>query len=396
MKLIKLFYLLLLLNACETGSGEKKTRLSSVAIRLKATISDSIPLFDDKLSFSYVNLQKIDKDTILAFQHPILNLSLLNSKGKLIKEISRKGELKGQFIGDFIEPYFAEDGNLYVLEEGNASRITVFNTKLEFIRHISLNKYLNGSYCPPVKANILVDAIANASSKRILLGIGSTIHHPNEQKYYKELASIAELKLDLKEINSEITYRLPYKDFESIKNALSNNKKTWDMPFAFFKKSGDQLFVKFEFDNLCYVYDFDTWELKTEIEVHPAYQAYNFTNEFRIIKDPAESFADMWKLRFSNIYYNAFDVKGNKIFMVYPKSIPLSKVPQTSQQYLKHISLPVLHIIDYQTKEEYYVDLPSHLSIEKLYALNEKEIYMTGNSLLNEDIYLYKLQINYD
>ncbi|WP_332912206.1 hypothetical protein [Algoriphagus boritolerans] len=100
-----LFLLILSGYSCGNGYSISNDSFNDENVNASLILKNKIKLFNDSLAFSYYNLEKIDSDSILVFQHPLLNLSLFDTQGNFIREIARKGNMKEDFRAEFILPY---------------------------------------------------------------------------------------------------------------------------------------------------------------------------------------------------------------------------------------------------------------------------------------------------
>lgn len=360
-------------------------------------VTDSIPLYNDSLSFRFFDVSRFSKDSILAFQHPALNLSLLDRKGVFRKNISKKGDLLGQFIGTFLQPNFSADGYLFVVEDGNTPCISVFDPDLKFVKRIYLNEYIDYDYVPTLQSTSFVEK--NNQGTKIFLSTNTTQYGFSSAELYKRTSSIIEIDLD-KDFNVKGKKRfLPYQSFEKIRSALSENKKDWDSPVA--QLAADPItrsrYVKYEFDDNLYAYD-QNWHLLRTYHVSPPYSGAGYGIPFNQgISDPQKSMETDFKWRYANIYYYSMDVRDGKAFLLYWKPLPADGIPKNQFEENKVLVTPVLHIIDLKTGKQFYTNLPGKFSpYSHVAALNRKEVMISGNSKTSEDIQLYKLRLAYE
>ncbi|AMR33101.1 hypothetical protein A0256_17610 [Mucilaginibacter sp. PAMC 26640] len=382
----------LLLFSCRSF-GNRNPEAKEISFK----ITDSIPLYNDSLSFRFFDISKIAHDSILAFQHPALNLSLLNHKGVFQKTISKKGELLGQFVGTFIQPNLSTDNFLFVVEDGNTPCISIFNPAFKFVKRIYLNQYIDYDYVPTLQSTSFVEKTDGVT--KLFLSTNTTQYGFSSPDLYKRTSSVMELDLD-KDFNviSKKRY-LPYKNYPKIQSALAANKKDWDSPVAQIAADAPTKtkYVKYEFDDNLYAYD-DNWHLIKTYAVSPPYATGGYSIPFNQgIRDQQKSTETDFKLRYANIYYYSMDIKDGKAFILYLKPLEADAIPKNQFEENKVVVTPVLHVIDLKTDKQFFVNLPVKLSpYSHVAALNSNEVMISGNSKINEDIQLYKIKLNYE
>lgn len=386
--------------ACGLYSGcsdtpDMQPATSNAAKNMQLSLTDSIPLYNDSLSFSFINIDKIEADTVLAYQYPILNLSLLNRQGMFKKEISRKGTLKEQFVSAFINTRFAQDGNLYVLEEGNVPRLTVFNKDLQYVRNILLTDKLGTHYIPTLKSSFYLDfPDTKVDSFLLHVSIGSVIFHPSSKKLYLQDSSFAVMTITKGKVQ-DVRFKVPLQEIAGIKNGLEQDRKTWDSPTPVFRAADDKFYVKYEFDDLVYVFN-KNWNLLKTYSINFPYSFATYSTPFKPVSDHNESIESDFKFRYRNKYYYSMDIYGSKVFLLYYK--PSSgKLPRNVVEERKYNPVTILHVLDMASNEEYRCELPPFISpYSNVMVKNANEVFFLGNNKQQEDINIYKFRINYD
>lgn len=401
MKLLKIIVCIAIFVSCSKKQDNEQTNSSKPLRKATYTLLDSIPLFNDSLAFSQVYPQKILVDSILVYQYPQLNLSLINKKGELLKAISKKGGLKGQFTGDFLFPFWCEDGNLYVLEEGNNCKITIFDKNLDFIKSISIAYEMGDKYVP-VAESVMNVSIMSDQLVKVIITCGDVTRATFSKDYYKKGTGFVEMSIDRKNFNvKDIKYKLPYTGFDAVNKALDENKRYWHSPFGHLVKEDKKIFVKYNFDNKLYVYD-ENWEKLSNYNINPIYNGesanFNLTfDNYSEEKNPDKSILNQHSFEFSNINYSTFDVFDTKVFAIYKKPVKKDLLPKSTKDYINFSPIPVLHIFDLKTNEEHSIDLTTKFSpYREIFVENAQTVYIMGNPNLTEDVYLYKLHINYE
>jgi hypothetical protein len=381
---------------CNSSSADVQSARTLNHHPLQAFLQDSIPLFNDTLSFSFFNAEKIASDTVLAYQYPILNLSLLDSKGSFKKEISRKGVLKEQFISAFINTRFGPDGKLYVLEEGNVPRLTIFSNDLQYLRSISLADKIGNHYIPTLKSSFYIDFPDAAKDSMILhVNIGSILFHPSSMRLYQQDSSIAVIYISKGEVK-DVQFKVPLHEVQKVKSGLAEGRKDWDSPIPQFRKQGQQFYLKYEFDDHVYVYD-NNWKPVNTFKVNLPYEFPGYSTSFEPIKDHNKSVEADFRLRYQNPFCYSMDVYGNKLFMLYYKPPGSSNLPRNVSEERKYNPVSVLHVLDMNTRQEYTTELPGYVSpYGQVTALNENEVLLAGNNKRQEDINIFKFRVNYE
>lgn len=399
MKKRRLFILLILLLSAaaagyfifkdrRTGSAQG-ARLSSLSL----IVEDSIPLFNDSLSFSFANLQKCGSDSILAFQYPILNLSLLDGKGNFRREITRRGELKEQFTSAFINTCFAKDGRLYVLEEGNAPRLRIFDKNLNYLNSINLADKLGNHYIPTLSSYFYIDFPADSAYDMVLhTSIGSTLYHTSSKKLYEQDSSFASVFIKNNEVR-KVIFSIPLAGFATVKEALKTDRKSWDSPNPVLKYNNGFFYVKYEFDDSVYLYN-AKWERLKAYCIGSSSGDRNFATKFEPIMDLTKSIASDLKVRYSNRYYFSMDIYGDNIYLLYYKPSDPARIPANLPEEQKYQPQIVLHQYNMTNGREATCELPGYISpYTKLFINNEGDIYLLGNNKIQEDINVYKFSV---
>lgn len=387
--------------SCAKKESNEPTKSFSKPSNATYLITDSIPLFNDTLAYSQIFPQKLLFDSILVYQYPQLNLSLINKKGKLLKTISKKGDLKGEFSGDYLFPFWGSDGNLYILEEGNSSKITIFDKSLNFLKSIVLTHHLSDKFVPAVESIMDVKIVSDKIIKATIT-CGDVTRPTFAKEYYEKGNSFAEITINRKDFSViDVQYKLPYTDFEIVNNSLDENKRYWHSPFGRLVRKNKSLFIKYNFDNKLYEYD-DNWKMIHEYQLNPSWlsKSENFSrpfDNFKEEKDVETSMANQHSFEFSNINYNSFKIVDNTVFIIYKKPVMKDLLPISTKDYVNYSPTPVLHILNLSNKKEYNIDLTTKFTAyREIFVENPETVYIMGNPNLSEDVYLYKLHISYE
>ena len=356
------------------------------------TVYDSIPLHNDSITYPYVNIDKLGKDSLLAFSFPSLHLYLLDSTGRIVQTINQKGNLKGQFRNVFIDPLWGPDGRLYVLEQGSGSRVTVFDHQLHYAYSAPALQDQDQYFLSLIQASSV--ARADPKGVQIVSSISNNVYSKYLRELYEEMSSIVSFFITGADV-SAAQLALPYQDFSSVQQSLQQDQKNWDEPTAYFDYADGLYYVKYEFDDRVYVYD-DTFTRQREIELHPAYPGRSYHSPLRKPEGATEQLASDFVLRYSRPYYYSIAVADNKIFTLYARPEAEEAIPRTIAEEQEFISFPVLHIYDLETGEEYSADLGYRFDpYAKVYPRENGDICLIGNTKLREDIYLYKCKLSY-
>lgn len=358
--------------------------------RGKYDIIDSTKLFSDSTSFEFLNIDKISEGTILAFQYPILNLSLLNSKGKLIKEINRQGNLKGNFSCQFIDCKWFEE-YLYVLEEGNKFGIIIYDKNLNFVKAVNFNKYFLNSFVFPKVTSF--EIIRKNKNIEMLLSIANDRYNYYTPDYYLNSSSVAVVKMENMDVK-DVKYVLPYKSFDSISNSITVDKRMWNNPNVFFQYSDGMLYLKYNFDDIIYVVDINDYKIIDMIKMNIVYSPKDkeFVSFSKPDNVPRRAIKNMMKLSYVNSELQSFLLKKNKIYALY--NIPTNREKiQDSPVGLNKMSIEsVVYVIDLKTKKQNHYVFNNSFNFSSLYA-DDNYVYLTSNQFITENPYLYKIKL---
>lgn len=358
---------------------------------------DSVPLYNDSLSFNFVSLGGSESDTFYAFRYPMLDLSLLSKKHGFLKEISRKGAGKTQFKGPFIKPQKAADNRLYVMEEGNTPRLTIYDSANKLVRSIELKNNIKYHYIPTLKSSFYIDVIDQAKDSIVLYTtIGSYVHSVFSKKLYEQDSSIAIIPI-VDGVVKEIQYKVPLSSSLEIRTGLKDNKRNWEFPIPLMSFNDGFFYLKYPFDQKVYKYD-RQFNLMDTYMITPQFSYSNYAVPFGYHpKGTTESIQNDFYLRYLNNSYFSMDVRDNKIYLLYYKPVSLSDIPKTFAEEEKKYIPVILHVYDIKTRENFSTELPSSISQYSSFNLVGNGIaYLMGNAKRKPDIYLYKYQFNYD
>jgi hypothetical protein len=389
---------LLILFSCNSGDKEEKKEVAATnapAEEIQYRLQDSMPLYNDSAAFSYINLQKIDSGFVLAFQHPNLNLSVLDTKGNIVKKIGVKGSLPENFRGDYLETGQSANGKFYVLDEGSVVWLKVYDASYKLQKTIDLHRHLKDYTVPPVTGSFTVISV-NDSIDRFIITPISTVMNPTDKEFYEKNPVLIQFDLSVKTLAiSNIKNLLSFADISSIADAIESDKKKWEDAVPLVKYYNNLFYLKFPFDNDLYVYD-SSWKLQKKYQLRPAYKSYDFSTKFKH-EEPnmIASFAAQMQQQFSNHSYNAMAVVNDKAYFLYPMPIEKDKVPKTPHEWQKFVPTPILHVVDLKTDKQWYSQLPGNLNTFYIYPVADSVIYITQHPFSNEDLNVYKLSVQF-
>lgn len=372
-------------NSCSVSNEISKQENLGGSLILKKKIK----LFNDSLAFSYYNLEKIGSDSILVFQHPLLNLSLLDSQGNFIKEIARKGSMKEDFRGEFILPLWGENGKLYVLEEGNFTRLSVFDRNLNYLTSINLSQSLENSFAVPLISNAAIEVLDDSKDKiRLSLPVSSTIYSLNDPKFYETGYFMALLTIEGSQVIN-IEFEAPIIGNLTIKEDVSKNRRSWAYITPIYLNQNGINFLKFRFDNDLYSFD-SSWNLLNILKFEDHFDYPKFSIDLLDIDDPTQKSKMDYKIKYMNKLYQSGYIKGGKIFLLFNKPpTSISKIPESFGEDWAYSPEMALLVKDFITGNEYIVDLPNSLSPWGEVFVDDNElIYLVDNPKNGEELYI--------
>ncbi|MCK7556209.1 hypothetical protein MKQ70_14775 [Chitinophaga sedimenti] len=399
-KIITIALLCATIIACNSSGGNKVQQsadLSNISLTVcEARPADSIKTYNDSLSFDYYDLGKLDADTLLAFQYPLLNLSLLDTNGNFLREISRKGRLLENFQGSFITSQWDKQNNLYLLEEGNNFSIAVFDNALKFRYRVNLVKSLPDNFVFPLSTSFhLVEE--DGGVKRIYMSSGDIRYNVFSEEYYTKANSLISFRLDSTSV-SEVKHHLPFNTFDAVKSGISGDSRAWNTPVVFFDMNNDKGFLKYKFDDNIYICGRDALSIEQVIPLKLQWgkdRAYT-TSFGNARKTQFESAKEQLLLQYANINYNGIKVAGNKAYVLYTKPIPQSEVPDNPNQTSQMDISPVLHIVDLEDpSKQYSVEFSPKYNAREFSVDQKGNVFLSSNPMKEENSYIYKFTIDF-
>lgn len=392
MKHLITIILIFVLFSCNEKKEESIDN-SSISKEGSYILHDSIKLHDESRSFSYFNIEKIEKDTLLAFQYPVLNLSLFNKKGDFIKEISRQGIDIGQFSGQFIEPKWFNN-KLYVLEEGAAFGISIFSQSLKFEKYINLNSSITDGFLYPKITSFAIEKDKN-QHYMLYVSIASDKHNPYLPIYYEESFSIAKIELNENYNILKTDFYLKFNEFSSVQNAIKSNKRTWVNANTFFNIYKDFLCVKYAFDDNIYLIDKMSMKKVKQISLDRSFLKMKeklYTNFSNPDMTPKVLTKDRLMIEFGNSDYQNIKIENNFAYILSFLPIPKEKIVSNPEEIQKMNIKPLLFKVDLQNGITKYYIFPEKYSAFSS-DISNNYLYLISNTDRIEDPYLYKFSL---
>lgn len=389
-KIISLTSLIICLLSCSDNKSGSQSDIQIESLKRNYKIVDSLKLFTDSTSFEYLNIDKIKNDTVLAFQYPILNLSLLNSNGRFIKEINRQGNLKGNFSGQFIDSKWFED-YLFVLEEGMKFGIIIYDKNLKFIKAVNFNKYFLNSFVFPKVTSF--EIIRKKKNIEIILSIANDKYNYYKPDYYLNTNSIAIIEMKDMEVQN-VKFGLPYKNFDSVNKFIADDERTWNNPNVLFQYSDNLLYLKYNFDDLIYVVDINEYKIINTIKINTVYapKKKEFVSFSKPEMTPKKAVKEMMKLSYTNSELQSFLLKKDKIFALYNVPTDNDKIQENPSGLNKMNVKLVIYVIDLKTKKQSHYIFNDSYSFSTFYTDGDF-VYLTSNQFITENPYLYKIKL---
>lgn len=384
------FYLTILLFfviSCEKTKENSVTGLTDQGLSpIKLNLQDSIPLFNDSVFFSSFNFRSVHFGKVFGSAYPGLNLSAvdLKSVGK-IDFISSYGEGPGEFQNK-IETILAPNGDIYVLEQFNKSRLVIFDSSYQYKSTINLTNHIVGYYPKSSKSYFQVRAL-DENTNRIYFALSSTELSRSDKDYY-DLYSIVELDIDIHSFEvKNVELKLRYNDITPVKGFVTSRKRVWNYIQPIFSVEEEHIFVYYPGTEVIFEFDF-SWNLLNEYPIYYEYPSYKYSADFNDIEGTVERLYLENKLLYGNYNITYIDSKSNLIFFTYKKPISpetisedFMVVPQTDR---------ILHIIDRNSGRQYSQLLKGNIKFGSIFQVNQNTISFLGRDQNSEeDYYLY-------
>jgi len=391
MKILNLIIFLTLFTSCkkELTSKINPTNYNTTTKEIQYTITDSIQLNKNK-NYSFINLEKYNVDSIYAFTYPQLEFDILNRKGELVNEITKKGDGPGELNKLFTMALC--DNKIFLIECDNYYKCYVFDANtLEYITLIDLQEQESSMFPYPLISSFNV---IKQNTDYILTFAGSNFTHSTENKqYYKENNAIAEYRIDQKFNVIKYTERLPYYKFESMIRNLNSNIRFWDHAIVQYKHYKSNNIIAPFFSDSIFVYNKD-WKLTKKIKINFKNRK-NHTVSFAKIGGIEKRLKQDFALRFANRNFYSMDIQNDKIFLLYPEEVNVNEIPQNSEQYKYFAPKATLLCIDLNTNSQFKINLPEKVSYYGGFkVLNNNTIIIPSNTMYQEDFYLYQINIS--
>ncbi|SEF58170.1 NHL repeat-containing protein [Algoriphagus boritolerans] len=390
-----LFLLILSGYSCGNGYSISNDSFNDENVNASLILKNKIKLFNDSLAFSYYNLEKIDSDSILVFQHPLLNLSLFDTQGNFIREIARKGNMKEDFRAEFILPLWGKNGQLYVVEEGNVTRLSVFDKGLNYLTSINLSQFLESSFVVPLISNASIEIVDPSKDQiKLALPIASTIYSLNDPKFYETDNFIALFTIEGNQV-IDLEFKAPIIENLTIKDGISKNRRSWAYITPIYLKQNGINYLKFRFDDDLYSFD-SSWNFLDIVKFEDHFEYPNFSVDLLDMDDPIQKSKIDYKIKYMNKFYQSGYIKGEKIFMLFNKPpSSISKIPESFGDDWNYSPEMALLVKDLISGDEYIADLPNTLSPwGEIFVDDKGLIYLIDNPKNGEELYINVFEIS--
>lgn len=384
--LLSLFLCLCLYACSDIAEDSSVNQLDDVEL----TLTDSIPLYNDQMAFSSLFLRNIKENKVFGYTYPLVDLSELDLKTREVTTISMKGDGPTEFKNS-VEAVLALDGNLYVIEQYNESRLLIFNSAYKHQKTIVLTDYISGYY-PKSNFNFLQIRSLDENTFRIYISL-SQYNFSNDDMQYYDGFGITEIDINRKTFEVEnVGFHLKYTDIPPINKRLNSGEKTWYTINPIFHVAENSIFVYYPTTSVIYQYDF-SWNLVKEIAINFEFSNYVYSRDFKDIYETQKRIYEQKKAWFGNYYMTHLEVKDNRIYFTYRKPVTLDQIPEGIMELPPNDR--VFHIIDLETNLQYSYQPDFVQGIGSLFSINGDMGYFLGKTPKNqEDYVLYKYQIN--
>jgi len=390
-----IYFVVLLAFLAGCKSQENEVSLNAMTYE----VIDSIPLFNDSLAMRFVNPEKINENKILAWQHPLLNLSVFDSSGVFQQEITKRGDYPGSVNGQFIEPVWGQQNNIFLIDQGFGGWMYFFDSSFKYIRKINLLEEFPEYSISPISSH--TDLLYSSKDTLVFLSsVGNRQSGPDESAFYKSHHNFVKFTIVGQKLLSAVPI-IPLIDFESVTEALDEEKIYWDYTNAIFDISNDALYAMFHFDDYVYHYSVDDFSMPLEkIKINRKYKPVKkFENKLDSPKKLSrnERVENDYKFRYINGQYRTIKYDDGKLLIIYRKPIPETRVPATGDEEFNNQYLSILHVYDLNSGQQYSLDLPLFLTdYPQVYPIGNDTFLVVGDEKLSEDIYLYKIRLIYE
>jgi hypothetical protein len=355
-------------------------------------VLDSLKVYNDSISFEYFITDRWSQNQILGFQLPILNLSVIDTLGNIKREISRAG-LKGQqFRAQFLDAKWF-NGRLYVLAQGNFFSLIIYDKNLNFLKKIHLDGILKNNYVPVKTCSFAILAGKNGNT-RFFVSSGDKRYDFYTSKYYNKAYGLMTFELDSEDQVVNTANELRLRDFQTIEDALSKNKRNWNTPNLMFAVSDTLLYVKPVFDNNIYVYNIDSFHLLKifTLPMRPN-NAANYTSPFDLeLKYNQDAEAQM-KIQYSNVKYVDFKFSKGSLYLMFVKPVDLKSLPKDPNDVGSLKLNSSIYKIDLKAKSIQCYTIGSKYNPYSFY-LKEPYLLLGSNSYFTSSPYLYTIKLN--
>ena len=374
--------------------------LTSLSYAQKLSPVDSLPLFDDSHFFNFINTDTYDKDTILGFSYPRLDLSFLNSKGEFLSKITQKGDGPG-LLGKsgFIDVSVGASGDVYVLRQDNAYAVYIYGAKGAFKKKVNLFRYFSDVFPPTFYSSFHVQ---DSGSEIILtLSLGSTVHSPFSLDHYQKDHQIAQFHLAKKSFEMlRKEKKLLLASEPEIAEAIKNNQINWYRPSALFSFDNGKFYKSSMYSRQVRVYDPEFKLIESlDLEMLPKLKN-SFSAPFKEKRSP--DLQERTKMEHQLLYENVniwnVQAKGDVVLVQMNEPKELGRyVPLTQKELQQGVSVVYENIVivkNIKTKEERLFKLPIRFQ-GKISLLNSEYFFIQGTPSPDvEENYLYKFSIN--
>ncbi|WP_184547783.1 hypothetical protein [Mucilaginibacter sp. FT3.2] len=355
-------------------------------------VHDSLKVYNDSISFEYFVTDRWPQNQLLGFQLPILNLSVIDTLGNIRQEISRAGLKEQQFRAQFIDAKWF-NGRMYVLAQGNYFSLSIYDKDLKFIKKIHLSDIMGDNYAPVKTCSFAILKGSNGNI-RVFVSSGDKRYNFYTSKYYKKAYGLMTFELDSQDQIVNTSNELRLRDFQTIENALSTNRRNWNTPNVMFACNDTLLYVKPVFDNNIYVYNNTTFNLLKIFTLPiPANSESNYTLPFDLeLKYNSDTQAQV-KIQYTNIKYVDFKYSKGSLYLMFILPVPLKSLPKNPNDVGSLKLNSTIYKINLADKRIKSYTFNSKYNPYSFY-LKEPYLLLGSDSELTDSPYLYSIKLN--
>lgn len=345
---------------------------------------DTIPLFNDTTSFTFFFYRNVEQGKVFGYNYPLLDVSEINLDSEEIIPITTSGSGPGQ-INHIVEPTLASNGDLYILEKFNVSKLHIFDSAYNYKKTVQFDS-INKSHFPIPFQTFLQVFKTEDGMHKLLFSINSVIFdRDNHQSYDGPTIGEVILNPENNEIVQE-SMHLPLKEVPEIMNAIKQDKRSWQTIAPTFSLYNNFYYVIFP--SLPYVYKYDmNWQFKEKFDISYLEKGYDFSLPFKFNNNDEKRLTEDSKVLLSNNTIKCSYAKEGNLFFSYKKPVDPEMIENS---FNDNGSADIIQAIKLNDQKQYATLLPETFYGDKFVLLDDNKIAVMGRkSIDGEDYYLF-------